>query len=323
MAIRYKTFSAGERLFAADLNQVSANGVVQIDTVAELATVFTDLPEVNVVYCLEDNMTYGRTAIDFHPLIVQKETIELSNDGEGAATTSKERFDYNGSTYDTYTFNGADTFTVKEPGATVDLVVVSGGAGGGSQTGPHGAGGGGAGGTRWVLNQELLPGEYSVVIGAGRANGWGRSNGQNEGGRSSLTNTTTATTIWNPRGGGEGGHTYNTNGQNERWGGLPGGNGGGGSDGGGKGSGTPGEGQNGATFVGGGSGPTYGQGGQGTGITLTGYYSAGDKYLAWSNGRNNQTGPANTGAGGSAAIGSGAAVRGGGSGVVIMRKFIK
>lgn len=323
MAIRYKSWVAGERLYAADLNLASDNGVVQIDTIAELSTVFNDLPEVNVVYCLEDNMTYGRTAIDFQPLVVQKETIELSNDGNGAASTSVERFDYEGSTYDTYTFNGNDTFTVKDPGATVDLVVVSGGAGGGSQTGPHGAGGGGAGGTRWVTSYELLPGTYSVTIGAGKAAGWGRTNGANEGGRTSLVRTSDSTTIYNPRGGGEGGHTYHTNNQHEKWGGLPGGNGGGGSDGGPSGGGTPGEGQSGRTFWGGGSGPTYGQGGHSAGVTLTGYYSAGNKYLAWSEGRNNVPGPANTGAGGSAAIGSGAAVRAGGSGVFIMRKKIK
>lgn len=328
MAIRYKTWSDGDRLFAADLNIASNNGVVQIDTVAELTTVFDTYTDVNIVYCMEDNMTYGRTAVDFQPLIVQKETIELSNDGEGAATTSVERFDYEGSTYDTYTFKGADTFTVKDPGATVDLCVVSGGAAGGTQHASHAAGGGGGGGTRYVTDVFLTPGSYSVAIGAAGGTGFHRTGTSGEAGRSNLRNETTATNVYNPRGGGPGGHTYSTSGQGEKWPGRAGGNGGGASDGGGAGAGTAGEGQSGQGTTGGGSGPTYGQGGAGAGVTLTGWKASGNIYVAHANTRNRVTGAANTGAGGSCGIsgnnhGGHEGGRAGGTGIVLMRKKVK
>ena len=329
MAIRYQEWQDGDKLYAAELNQAVANGVVQVDLISEIATVFSDHLEVNVVYCLEDNLTYGRGVTEFEPLQVSKETIVLSGpDEEGAATTTKTRYDSGGSTYDNYTFKGTDTFLVKAPGAVVDLLVTSGGGPGGTQHSSHGAGGGGGGGTRYVTNVTLTPGTYSVSIGNGTGSGFYRTQGHGQGGRSVFKNETTNTVLYNPTGGGPGGHTYSTQGQGEKWRGLNGGSGGGASDGAAVGAGVAGEGQNGGGLTGGGAGPTYGQGGQGTGLTLSNWKASGNYYVAHTNNRNHANGAAHSGAGGSSGVGgnnSGGHNGGkaGGSGIIMMRKKIK
>ena len=62
MSIRYKQFVPDEILTSDDVNDVSYNTVVQLDTKAEVSSAGSSMPNVNVLYCIEDRKLYVRTS---------------------------------------------------------------------------------------------------------------------------------------------------------------------------------------------------------------------------------------------------------------------
>jgi len=320
--VRHKTWAEYEKVYSDDLNKLAYNGVVEVDTFDEIAPLFDTLPDVNVLYCVEDKKLYVRGETEWtevQPGAGAQLIVLSGEEGTGAATTNAALGIYNGNEYAVYTFNGNDTFEVLDPGVEVDLVVTSGGGGGAHQNGNHAAGNGGGGGTRFVQGVTLDPGIYTVNVG-GAAGGW--PNG-NEGGRTQLVKD--GSNLYNPRGGGGGGYTYN---YGERTAGGAGGSGGGGGDGAAAGGGTPGEGQPGSGISGGGAGPTYGQGGHGSGLVLNGYrfdtFGTNIQFtLARQYYRSGTPSPANTGWGGSSGTRHDHGGFTSGSGVFVMRRLIR
>lgn len=320
--VRHHTWNDYDKVFSEDLNKLAYNGVVEVDTLAEIEPLFNSLPDVNVLYCIEDKKLYVRGEegwTEVEPGAGAQLIVLSGEEGTGAASTNAALGIYNGNEYAVYTFNGNDSFEVLDPGVEVDLVVTSGGGGGAHQNGNHAAGNGGAGGTKFVQGVTLEPGVYDVVIG-GAAGGW--PNGD-EGGRTQLKKG--GTTLYNPRGGGGGGYTY---GYGERTPGRAGGSGGGGGDNAAAGGGTPGEGQPGSGISGGGAGPTYGQGGHGTGLVLNGYRfdTFGNNTqvtLARNYYRTGTPAPANTGWGGSSGTRHDHGGFVSGSGTFVMRRLIR
>ena len=122
-----------------------------------------------------------------------------------------------------HTFTGSGTFTVNVGGADVEYLVVAGGGGGGSAGNPgyyETGAGGGAGGFR-TGSLPVIPGSYSVTIGAGGAGGASPVNtSKGNPGADSIFSTITST----GGGGGGGGYAPSPSGGG---GGLPGGSGGG------------------------------------------------------------------------------------------------
>ena len=324
MGIRHKEWGEYERVYSNELNVLAWNGVVEVDTLAEIEDLFITLPNVNVLYCKEDFKIYVRGETEWtevQPGAGAQLIVLSGEEGTGAATTNAAIGQYGGNEYAVYTFNGNDTFEVLDPGVEVDLLLTSAGGGGAHQNGNHAAGNGGGGGTTKVEAVTLLPGLYTVNI-PGQTGGW--PNG-NEGGRTELIRQADSTTLYNPRGGGGGGYTYN---YGERTAGKPGGSGGGGGDGAGAGGGTAGQGQPGSGISGGGAGPTYGQGGQGSPIVLDGWrfdtFGANTQVqLAKHYYRSQVHAPANTGWGGSSGTRHDHGGFQGGSGVFIMRRLLR
>jgi len=154
--------------------------------------------------------------------------------------------------YRYHTFTSSGNFVVSAGSSAVDILTVAGGGGGGSGglSGNGGGGGGGAGGYVATSAYIVIPGTYSVTVGAGGTRGTTPSTGVASDGSNSVFGSTT-TAI-----GGGGGR----NGSGAAPG-NNGGSGGGGSDGGNGGSGTAGQGN--AAGTSSGASPARGGGGGG------------------------------------------------------------
>ena len=68
MTIRYQDYQVNQVLTSAEMQDTEDNGVVQVDTVAELATLHTNHPDVNVAYCLADKSLYQRETSKFQKM---------------------------------------------------------------------------------------------------------------------------------------------------------------------------------------------------------------------------------------------------------------
>lgn len=160
-----------------------------------------------------------------------------------------------GYTYHAFTTSG--TFQVSRGTKTAEVLLVAGGGGGGYQVG----GGGGAGGLVYTSNFNLVPGNYTVTIGAGGAGTVNNTGGtSSNGGNTSITGATTAI------GGGYGNNHSAGNYSSGASGGSGGGGGGRDSGQNSGGSGTAGQGNPGGTgmssnWAGGGGGGAGGAGG--------------------------------------------------------------
>lgn len=279
------------------------------------------------------------------------DTISASWLGIGAFQASGgtiTTYSSGGTNYQVHTFTTSGTFQVLAGAKTVDVLLIAGGGAGGTNAG----GGGGAGGFVSQTAVTATVGAYSIVVGAGGANGGADTNPSGSG------NNTTALTYTAIGGGGG----INSNGK-----GGNGGSGGGSSVAQTGGSGTSGQGNKGgdgngndgaqrAAGGGGGAGAAgqnvqsdtmAGQGGNGLQSSINGtstYYAGGGGGAAHqgglirsgglggggnsglsnytSGGTAGQNGSANLGGGGGGGSGGGYVGGAGGSGIVIIRYIV-
>jgi len=222
--------------------------------------------------------------------------------------------------YKVHTFTATGILTVTSADnniASVDYLVLAGGAGGGGRyygpnfSYPNSGGGGGAGGFR-IGNVNLNPGTYTIIVGAGGVAGPQPAGSGGAGEDSFIGNSPTGPYIINSTGGGGGGGSTS---------GAGGGSGGGGGVSSNGGAGIPGQGfpggPAGTGFGGGGGGAgasgTPGPGGGAGGIGVYNSFTGQPVYYAYGgNGGPGSPGPSNSGAGGGRASS-------GGSGIVIIR----
>jgi hypothetical protein len=257
--------------------------------------------------------------------------------------------------YRIHTFTSDGTFTVIS-GGDFDYLVVAGGGSGSMGRGDYyvPGGGGGAGGMLTGSFPNLVPGSYTITVGAGGAsvpyNGSGTEGNPGTdstfhtstaigGGRGRLNNTTSNGDGGSGGGSGGGGvntapakdggsgtlnqgnnggrsEPYTSNGNNNNAGGGGGGAGGSGSD---ATTATGGAGGNGLNSSISGSSTTYAGGGGGSGNTL-GSGGSGGGGRGTNNNSNAISGTPNTGGGGGGGRGGGGGASGaGGSGIVIIR----
>ena len=230
--------------------------------------------------------------------------------------------------YTIHTFLTSGTFTVLSSALACDILVVAGGGGGGGVSGVTSAGGG-AGGVQYFVNQNVVPGPYTVTVGTGGSGGVTTANGAS--GNNSQFGSLTASI-----GGGGGSGVNNTSG-------TTGGSGGGGTGTGTGATGSPGQGNSGGSGSpsgpangGGGGGGAGGAGGNGSstnggngGIGIQNsingtstYYAGGGGGAANTTagiGGNGGGGNGTNGLGGGGGGGNGTAGGAGGSGIVIVR----
>jgi len=160
--------------------------------------------------------------------------------------------------YKVHTFETSGTFTVTDGSGNVELLIVGGGGAGGWCSLSSAGGGGGGGGVREIPAYAVVPGAYTVTVGAGGVTNSGTNPPSGDGGDSSFDGETAV-------GGGHGGSTHSVSfptGED----GAGGGSGGGGSAGGHSGGlGTSGQGEAGGGGSTGGSTATRASGGGGGG----------------------------------------------------------
>ena len=347
MALRWKAFAPNTILKAVEIQDITDNGVVQLDTAADLAD--ADLVNANATYVTAEHKIYQRVASG-----VGADKWQVFSSGIGAAAISSPapsgRYTDVDGTWDYYEFTASGSLTL-DRGGFADVLVVGGGGGGGIAPSAGGAGGG-AGAHLYATDAYLPAGSLTVTIGAGGAaytsvQGEGRLG--NNGGASSIGN------YYAPGGGGAGTKTVAGSDRLLRYShaGLNGGSGGGaggfetgstaaaglgialGNDGGtgasqagGGGGGAGAQGSSASSGAGGnggagsansitGSSVTRAGGGGGHGSTTRGSGGTGGGGDATTG--NGDSGTTNTGGGGGGGVGTGNAGGPGGSGIVIVR----
>lgn len=164
MSIRMKSWVPGDLLASSDVNSMAENGVVQVDTVAELSTLFSVWTNVNVAFCLEDMTMYVRGETEF-------EVGTAGGYSELTWTTAPTTTEWTGvvgdrdeETYECYKWVAASQITPTKSGF-VDVLCVGGGGWSFGSTGQYGTAGG-AGGITFQENMWLEEGKtYPLVVG--------------------------------------------------------------------------------------------------------------------------------------------------------------
>lgn len=163
MSVRHKNWAAGDQLKAADMNTVANNGVVQVDTIAELTDVFDNQLGVNVVFCLEDMKLYSRGNTEFGPAGVSG--AAMFDEASGTVGTYFDKT-VDDKTYRTVEFLADGTFVLQDGGGFVSWWLGSAGGSGGTYNGTGNLGAGGGHGAVWEMHDYYLPaGTYTVTIG--------------------------------------------------------------------------------------------------------------------------------------------------------------
>ena len=167
MALRFKAYAPNTILKAVDVQDLADNGLVQIDTAADLDD--ADLVNVNMVYVVAEAKPYVRQAAGVGADKWQVFSGGLSGLGgwaEITATTGSptkhEYTDADGNDWTAYEFTGDGTIT--NTAGLMDCMIISGGAFGTASY--SGAGG------RTITGTQLVPAHVgeTVVVGAGGTN---------------------------------------------------------------------------------------------------------------------------------------------------------
>lgn len=167
MTVRHRTWTPGDQLKATDMNDLANNGAVQVDTIAELATLFSTQANVNVAFCLEDMQIYTRGASEFVIATLGSVSYAVFDEGSSTGATFStltnpdgDDIDYRLATFDVV---GAATLAVQDEGL-VEITAVGGGANG-SSGGGFIAGGGGGDVRYGTYN--LTAGTHNIQVGQG------------------------------------------------------------------------------------------------------------------------------------------------------------
>ena len=209
MALRWKAYAPNTILKAVEVQDLADNGVIQLDTAADLAS--ADLVNANVVYVVAEAKPYVRQAAGVGADKWQVFSGGLTGLGGWAditATTgSPTKHDYtdsDGNDWTAYEFTGDGTVTTD--GGVVEALLVGGGASA-YGTGPQGdAQTQGQPGNVWLGLAKMNAGAQVVHVGnAGTVNGAGNSVGQS----SRLFDYETGIVTWGHMGTGRGATQYN------------------------------------------------------------------------------------------------------------------
>jgi len=203
MALRYNNFTALEPLASADIQVLSDNGIVEIDSASDLSN--ADLVNVNQVYQLD----IGKMRIRKTPGTGSTHWGNPFDSGESPATaTGGTESTYTGdgtngilgTSYKVHAFTSSGSLVVTDTGQARALVLAGGGSGGAGVPGSWAGGSGGAGG--FFEQDILLPaGTYTITVGGTQTNGNGNP--------SSIIGTDFK--VWVP-GGGKGGENNGASG---------------------------------------------------------------------------------------------------------------
>jgi hypothetical protein len=163
MSIRMKSWVPGDLLASADINSLAENGVVQVDTVAELSTLYSVWTNVNVAFCLEDMTMYVRGETEFYSLVSEASPATF-NEASGTVGTYFDKT-VDGTDYRTVEFLDDGTFVLDKAGV-VDWWLGSAGRNGTASGAGAIIGAGGGHGAVWEMYDYYLPaGTYNVSIG--------------------------------------------------------------------------------------------------------------------------------------------------------------
>ncbi len=163
MTVRHRTWTPGDQLKATDMNDLANNGAVQVDTIAELATLFSTQANANVAFCLEDMLLYTRGGTEFVPVSLEVPSATFDEVSGTVGTYFDKTVD--GTDYRTVEFLDDGTFVLDEAGV-IDWWLGSAGGSGGTYNGTGNLGAGGAHGAVWEMYDYYLPaGTYTVTIG--------------------------------------------------------------------------------------------------------------------------------------------------------------
>ena len=173
MAIRWKAYAPNTILKAVEVQDLADNGVIQLDTAADLAS--ADLVNANVVYVAAESKPYVRQAPGVGADKWQVFSGGLSGLGGWAEFTSTtgsptkhEYTDADGNAMTMYVFTGDGTFTSTD--GVVSVQAFGGGGGGAGRVAEYGGGGSGGG---HVLTAAVVTAgtPYNVRIGTGGVGG--------------------------------------------------------------------------------------------------------------------------------------------------------
>lgn len=163
MTVRHRTWTPGDQLKATDMNDLANNGAVQVDTIAELATLFSEQANVNVAFCIEDGFLYTRGSTEFAPVSLEVPSATFDEASGTIGTYFDKTVD--GTNYRTVEFLDDGTFVLDEAGV-VDWWLGSAGRNGSASGAGAIIGPGGGHGAVWEMYDYYLPaGTYNVSIG--------------------------------------------------------------------------------------------------------------------------------------------------------------
>lgn len=165
MTIRHKNWAAGDQLKASDMNDLANNGAVQVDTIAEITSLFDNYTNVNVAFCLEDMKMYVRGETEFVVGAGSASYAEFDEETSSGCTFSTLTDpDGDGIDYRLATFLDSGTLFFSSEGLA-DILVVAGGRTGTAGSQWQVGGGGGCGGMVEQLAAFVLETSYEVTVG--------------------------------------------------------------------------------------------------------------------------------------------------------------
>lgn len=182
----YKSFTAGERLFAADVNDFLMNQSVMVfaDATARTSALSGVIAEGMLTY----NKDTGRLEVydgsDFKVVGVAEIDPVVATGGDDVYEITSGDL-----VYKVHKFTGSGNFVVTGGGLVEYLLIAGGGGSGGNNTARFAGGGGGAGGLLMGA-VEVTAQTYAVVVGAGGAGGASGANDGAQGGNSSAFSLT-------------------------------------------------------------------------------------------------------------------------------------
>ena len=164
MALRWKAYAPNTILKAVEVQDLADNGVIQLDTAADLAS--ADLVNANVVYVVAEAKPYVRQAAGVGADKWQVFSGGLSGLGGWAditattgSPTKHEYTDSDGNDWTAYEFTGDGTITTTD--GVADCLVVGGGAK------SYAASSEGSGGGVMIGLQASPSGTHTVTVGVG------------------------------------------------------------------------------------------------------------------------------------------------------------
>lgn len=203
MSVRHKNWAAGDQLKAVDMNNVANNGVVQVDTIAELTDVFDNQTGVNVVFCLEDVKLYSRGDTEFSLAAVGNGSASFDEEAStGITFTDLPDPDGDGKNYRLATCDDGASL-VLSGGGEARCLVIGGGGGGGRESQ------GGGAGQMIDLKLSLPEGTHPITVGTGGGFGDWAGSPTGHGTPSSIG---TEVEAMNGFGGGKNGYQYGSGG---------------------------------------------------------------------------------------------------------------